>query len=156
MAMRSDRVARVAGIGIVLAATVALTGCEASGGGWAGGTSPKNARITLGFALECNPFGAATPESSMSYIDRGYVNGAIEGLSVEIVPGSCADEGNRWTGTYRSRPKGAGGTAVVTFKDTGVTGPSKGDEVTVELTGGLFGGYRTTATLGGGNITVIS
>jgi hypothetical protein len=141
------RFRRAAGVGLVLAAAMAFSACEAKGGGWVG-TSQKNAKINLGFNLECDATGDATDASSISYIDRSV------GLSIKILPTNCSNAGTTWSGTYRPRPRGEIGTAVMTFTDSGKTGPSKGDGFTVTLTGGLHDGYTKTATLDGGNITI--
>jgi hypothetical protein len=88
------------------ASAVMLAGCQASGGGWYGGTNAKNAKVTAGFDFACDEEDIA---GQMSFIDRraparnfpavadicrfSFIEGEVE----EVV----------WSGVYRPRPKRA-------------------------------------------------
>lgn len=123
-----------------------------SGGGWYGGSNAKNAKVTTGFNLVCDEEAIS---GEVSFIDR-----RSPARSFVAVPDACGftvAEGETEElilfGTYRPRPKGFGGTFAAEFTDTGTTGASKGDAVSIRLILGAYDGHTLNEVLDGGNIT---
>jgi hypothetical protein len=143
-------------LALIVVAVVALAACDGTGGGWLTGVN-GGARATLGFTGSCEPdsYTSGTFTGSLSYIDRSTSSPRV---SFVLTSGACwvdpYDESLHVSGTYQARPKGASGTVDMTFVDTGTTGPSKGDSISVNVSTGAFAGYQHAGTLLGGNITI--
>ena len=142
-------------LALIVVAVVALAACDGTGGGWLTGVN-GGARATFGFTGTCTPdsYTTGTFTGSLSYIDRSTSSPRVNFL---LTSGDCwvdFDDSLHVSGTYQARPKGASGTVDITFVDTGNTGPSKGDSIAVDISGGAFDGYQHSGTLLGGNITI--
>jgi hypothetical protein len=140
---------------LMVVAVVALAACDGTGGGWLIGVN-GGARATIGFTGTCEPdsYTSGTFTGSLSYIDRST---SAPRVSFVLTSGDCwvdFDESLHIEGTYQARPKGDSGTVNISFVDTGTTGPSKGDSISVDISGGAFDGYQHSGTLLGGNITI--
>lgn len=142
---RSSLVRRTGGAIVLGTVAIAVSACSYTGGG--GGWLPgaHGGRATIGFMGSC----AFTHEGygSLSYIDRS----TDPVVSFEATSGTCSGTTATATlvGEYRPRPRGEAGTATIVLHDTGDRGPSKGDTVTVTLSGGAFDGYTNTGPLRG-------
>lgn len=139
--MRSRTVMAVA-----LLLLLGACGWTADGGGWLAGKN--GGKANLGFEIFCEE-GEGT--AAITYSDKS-IKPAVSIKAVDVT--GCDDVGTL-EGTYRPSPKGDGGAFTITLVDTGETGPSKGDTVTISLTGGLHDGYSHSGVLQGGNVTVV-
>ena len=154
--MRNSRAVRSAALTVAgLAAVVGLSACEMSGGGTFASDDAANGKANVGLDIQCDVFGGGSgtftfidrsPNPALTSEPRVSVEGTVQGC-IKVLGVITA------TGTYESRPTGDGGKFRVTAKDTGKTGPDKGDKMALTLSGGRFGGYSFNGTLSGGNFT---
>jgi len=161
------------GLFVLVAVALALTSCEnATGGGWIPALNDPAAKATFGFTMHCkdDADGIATVTGSLEFHDPSVTITAPNGKPMSLgihgvtdasgVAFSCSalDQlfGNGpYMGTYTPQPAtlGAGGSFTLTIQDNGTKGPSKDDVLMLTLSGGVFGGYSNSGTLGGGQIT---
>lgn len=127
----------------------AAHGQHASGGGWIPSAGNPKDKATFGFDISVNADFSAT--GTLTYHDHGAKLN-FHGSPVyayEAEPGFLVVGG-----TYVLEPTGGTGTFVATLLDTGINGPQKGDQLSLQLDNG----YTNTGTIGGGkgggNITV--
>jgi hypothetical protein len=140
---------------------LALGGCDnddITGGGWIGTDNGKKVNFSFNFKCKCDDNGPAKVSGQLQYNDRdGDVrfHGVVDSL---VSGGTCDGLLNSWEGRYcgsytpQPRKLGAGGTFEIHLVDNGEGGPSKGDELTLSLVGGVHDRYKIDATLEGGNI----
>jgi len=152
------RVKRVRAAAFAALTVVVLSACDATGGGWLWGVN-ETAKANIGVNGSCTPIDEYTPfgtlSGELSFVDRSTSDPRVsfvlrEGIcTIDPYTGDFLIEGS-----YIARPKGDGGTAEIRLHDTGDNGPSKGDELVVELCGGAFDGYYLEGTLQGGNLKI--
>lgn len=160
----SGRMRRMVRVGALAGVAVLAAGCfDASGGGWLEGAEGPGTRATFGVEASCDvvvdmfgAIGVGTVE--LSYIDReAGVNVKVMSSDASCFPDAgllSGDAGAIVVAPYEARPRGEGGTATVSFFDTGESGPSKGDRFEIVLEGGVHDGYSNDGILQGGNLTV--
>lgn len=148
---------------VLVFAIIALTlgGCpgedndDMTGGGWLEKENGKKVNFGFNFKCKTDDNGIAKASGQLQYNDRE--NGVrFHGVANSLGDGECNGlldkyEGSYY-GTYTPKPRGEEGTFIITVVDVGNKGPSKGDELTLELRDGLHDGYKMSATLAGGNI----
>jgi len=150
-------------LGLWIVVAVILAACDITGGGWMASASAQGGKATFGFGLTCNGNGHLTGgwvyhDKAMGVDVGGTLtdsSGAPDGGPVACTAGSAPGSG-LWTLRYTAQHcrSNCVGVAVIGAEDTGLTGPSKGDGLSIELSGGRYDGYSNARRLGGGNLTV--
>jgi hypothetical protein len=95
-------------------------------------------------------------EGKLEYHDRA-ANVDLHGdvmIPIDFCTGEPVEEEVAYAGTYTPQPAslGAGGEFAVAVRDGGEPGPSNGDVIVIEISGGVYDGYTNQGVIQGGNI----
>jgi hypothetical protein len=130
-------------------AAIAVAGCKATGGGFISSATEAKAAY-FGFTWNETDHGAVV---SGSWHD-GWVKFKLDGGIVYGSFGPCASSPGEYVSTSKANP--GTGSIYATICDYGEPGPTNGDSITIQLTGGPYDGYSDGGTLQGGNLQLNS